>query len=604
MADIEATLKPNSYRLRHLADNDRHFDYTIPPDKHSGGCYEIELVIEKIASPEWSIATLREQTQRTSDFDPIDAASTEDVVRERTAAMPKVEVLPVLPFDVTLYDFAYSRPARRRILALQLGHFGDFIIGLPALRQLRGAFPTDHIRLVTGTWSRDAAKACGLVDEVVTHDHFPEVARAWNGTPVQSVDEFKHAVSGCFDIALDLRVDDDTRHLLQHVNAGTRCGIGTVARFPYLDVALPFDQSARGTDSTERSLNILLGPERFSSRMPIQSTFRHETDFSINGTHVIYGPYLRLPLGRFRATFGLQLNGMRFGRWSLRVKLDVVQSGSVVLAEQEYTAGQISEAISDKLQLEFTNADDQATCEFRVHTRGRALRSTMAFSGVRIDQLLAPATSRLRRADLHIGEMQSLLVQLLADRTRLLYEASDLDLPKQSESPSRYRFVVAPASNSDLRDWPPEHYVTLIQKLVKELECEVLLIGSRSQSGILGHIAQASGAGKRVTNLAGSTSWEDLPAILREADLVICNNSGVAHLAASLGRRTLAIYSASHQPQEWGPRGAQSRALMAVVPCSPCGYDRLSDCPYDHACMQKLMPETVFGQVERWLGVT
>ena len=77
--------------------------------------------------------------------------------------------------------------------------------------------------------------------------------------------------------------------------------------------------------------------------------------------------------------------------------------------------------------------------------------------------------------------------------------------------------------------------------------------------------------------------------------------SGVGHLAASVGAPTLAIYSASHQPQEWGPRGPRSQALMAVVPCSPCGYDRLAECPYEHTCMQGLLPESVFAQAAKRL---
>jgi ADP-heptose:LPS heptosyltransferase len=47
---------------------------------------------------------------------------------------------------------------------------------------------------------------------------------------------------------------------------------------------------------------------------------------------------------------------------------------------------------------------------------------------------------------------------------------------------------------------------------------------------------------------------------------VIANNSGVAHLAVACGTPTLAIYSGSHQPQEWGPRGNNVRAVMALVP--------------------------------------
>jgi SAM-dependent methyltransferase len=55
MAEVEGALSPNSYRVRHLCDNDLRFDYTIGPDRHSFGCYEIELVLEKIPSPAWTL---------------------------------------------------------------------------------------------------------------------------------------------------------------------------------------------------------------------------------------------------------------------------------------------------------------------------------------------------------------------------------------------------------------------------------------------------------------------------------------------------------------------------------------------------------------------
>ena len=55
MADVEAALEPNSYRVRHLIDNDLGYDYTIPPHQHPGGSYEIELVVEKIAPPSWHL---------------------------------------------------------------------------------------------------------------------------------------------------------------------------------------------------------------------------------------------------------------------------------------------------------------------------------------------------------------------------------------------------------------------------------------------------------------------------------------------------------------------------------------------------------------------
>jgi tetratricopeptide (TPR) repeat protein len=52
---FERALAPNSYRIRHLCDNDFLYDYSIPPDQHPVWCYEIEIVVEKITPPSWSV---------------------------------------------------------------------------------------------------------------------------------------------------------------------------------------------------------------------------------------------------------------------------------------------------------------------------------------------------------------------------------------------------------------------------------------------------------------------------------------------------------------------------------------------------------------------
>jgi SAM-dependent methyltransferase len=52
-ASFEEALEPNSFRIRHLHENDCDYDYSIGPDRHAVGCYEIEIVVEKIAKPAW-----------------------------------------------------------------------------------------------------------------------------------------------------------------------------------------------------------------------------------------------------------------------------------------------------------------------------------------------------------------------------------------------------------------------------------------------------------------------------------------------------------------------------------------------------------------------
>src|SRR5271166_6015555 len=55
LREIEEALAPNSYRARHLMDNDLAFDYSIPPRQPNVGCQEIELVLQKIQRPYWTL---------------------------------------------------------------------------------------------------------------------------------------------------------------------------------------------------------------------------------------------------------------------------------------------------------------------------------------------------------------------------------------------------------------------------------------------------------------------------------------------------------------------------------------------------------------------
>jgi hypothetical protein len=55
LAEFEAALQPNTYRVRLLEENDSGYRYQDARDVHPFGCYEIVLVIEKIAPPGWEM---------------------------------------------------------------------------------------------------------------------------------------------------------------------------------------------------------------------------------------------------------------------------------------------------------------------------------------------------------------------------------------------------------------------------------------------------------------------------------------------------------------------------------------------------------------------
>jgi hypothetical protein len=366
-----------------------------------------------------------------------------------------------------------------------------------------------------------------------------------------------------------------------------------------LNIALPF--SPRDPQPIAADV-LLFEPSVFRSRMPTETSFYHETDFSVTDTHIIYGPYCRLPLGALRAEFGLQLSApILSSRRGIEIVVEVTQSGSADIIAFERIKRLPPRGGDLTVAIEFANNDPLALYEFRIFIGGRPRSTRLRFFGVRVEVVeKAQPRARFLPSELHIGEQLSLLVRLVTERVRPLYRPDLLDrlagraadalgaIPQSARC-----VVVAPISNSTVRDWPLERYMTLIGLLMARLECRVVLVGAAGQRSRLSHICQHYGGDRRLVNLGGQTDWAGLAAVLRRADLVIANNSGVAHLAAACGRPTLAIYSGSHQPQEWGPRGDSVRAVTAAVSCSPCGYESLELCPHDHLCMKLVEPELV-----------
>lgn len=494
---------------------------------------------------------------------------------------------------VQVHDLRPQAPARPSILVLKLDHLGDLIIGAPSLRRLREAFPESRIRLVVGSWNREAAETLGVADEVAVYDFFS--ATGWRGAPEHGPERFAEAVGGAFDVAVDLRVDRDTRPLLQQVDAGLRCGVGSPVLFPYLDVALPAEDRGNAGFGREGGAIGRIGADQFTSNMPVRRPLWREAPLRPQAAHLVFGPHVRLPLGPLEVRFDLRLRGLAplLTRSSLTV--DIARDGREIGVHRRLRGAELARLGEDGLPLMFHNDDPLAPHEFRVHLDGRPSPGRLLFGGVAVSRAGGEPPSRLRPSALHTGEQLSLLVQLVRDRALALY-GQEADGP-----PPSGEIVVAPFSNSDLRDWPADSYARLIGLLARETGRRVALIGAPRQADALEQLREASGGGERVVNLGGRTAWAELPDRLRRADLVICNNSGVAHSAAAAGARLLALYSASHQPGEWGPRGLHAKALMTAVPCSPCGFDRLAECPFEHRCMTELTPELVFAEALRRL---
>jgi ADP-heptose:LPS heptosyltransferase len=127
-----------------------------------------------------------------------------------------------------------------RILVLKLDHIGDLIVSFKPCLLLRQAWPEAEITLVCGSWNRQLAEALCCFDTIHTCDFFGASfgANASQMGP-DGLTAFQELSLGPFDIAIDLRHDDDNRILLAYVDARFRVGFATSVPEVTLDLSLP-----------------------------------------------------------------------------------------------------------------------------------------------------------------------------------------------------------------------------------------------------------------------------------------------------------------------------------------------------------------------------
>ena len=176
---------------------------------------------------------------------------------------------------------------------------------------------------------------------------------------------------------------------------------------------------------------------------------------------------------------------------------------------------------------------------------------------------------------------------------------SDFGLgPEQTYAAIAFRAV------AKSRRWGTENYTALIKVVVSRFNLKVALIGSADDRRVGDEIAGAAGT-KEVINLAGKTSLREVAAIMSSARFFVGNDSGPAHLAASVGI-PLVVLSGADDPRETSPLSPHKRLIyLDHLDCISCVKNK---CPLkgeaEMQCMRGISVEMVVEQIASILGTT
>ncbi len=149
------------------------------------------------------------------------------------------------------------------------------------------------------------------------------------------------------------------------------------------------------------------------------------------------------------------------------------------------------------------------------------------------------------------------------------------------------------STNSRAKRWQAASYAALNDKLQKELNANVILVGTTEELDVSNDVFERSE--KTPIILTGKTDLAEAAAILSEVDLFVANDMGLAHIAPAVGTKTIVIFGPTNEKTT---RPIGSEIIRKTVECSPC---MLRDCPIDHRCMTRISADEVFEKAKEIL---
>jgi heptosyltransferase I len=130
---------------------------------------------------------------------------------------------------------------------------------------------------------------------------------------------------------------------------------------------------------------------------------------------------------------------------------------------------------------------------------------------------------------------------------------TDLAFARQYADGAHPLVVISPCSSQrarNFRNWGIQNYAAVIDHLEARYGARVVLTGGRSD--LERHYGQDLAKNSEAVDLTGETSLKQLAALIAAADLVVCPDSGPAHMATALGTTVIGLYATSN-PDRTGP---------------------------------------------------
>lgn len=129
--------------------------------------------------------------------------------------------------------------------------------------------------------------------------------------------------------------------------------------------------------------------------------------------------------------------------------------------------------------------------------------------------------------------------------------------------------LICGSENYPAKRWSVEHWRTLLDFLLLYTHENIIFCGTKNDIALIQEITAPFNA-VRIQNLAGKTTLSEFAHILRQARLVVGNDTGGLHLANALAVPTIGLYGPTN-PQRTAPIYQAPLIILQPPDCPPTG---------------------------------
>jgi heptosyltransferase-2 len=153
------------------------------------------------------------------------------------------------------------------------------------------------------------------------------------------------------------------------------------------------------------------------------------------------------------------------------------------------------------------------------------------------------------------------------------------------------------------RAWHLDNFIELANRLQREMNCRVVFFGGPKDGEAVARLKNLV-LPSPVLAIGGTTIRQSM-ALLKRLRFLVCNDSGIMHLAASLQVPLVALFG-PQSPVKFGPWGDKCRVVHSDFPCSPCRQKFFTECqPSERGtplCMEAITVDQVLQEVQPFLS--